>query len=485
MLSRGAGALAMGWVAWCLLAGGCARTDIFEAPGSGGSGGASGTGGTTSGGGAELDIADQLRGLPGVLAVSEGASEIPGRRYFLIDFDQPVDHTRPEGQHFTQRLVLHHRDTAAPLVLAATGYYLFLPEQRFTEPAALLDANQLFVEHRYFQPSRPDPADWALLDIAQAAADHHRIALALRPLYTGHWISTGTSKGGMTAVFHRRFYPADVEGTVAYVAPLSLGLEDSRYVDFVAGVGTAACRQRIEGFEREVLLRRDAMMARMSDQAAARGLGYDLIGVVPSFEGKVAGFAFAFWQYRDESACDSIPGAAASDDEVWRFFDEVARTLFATDSYVLGLEPYHWQAYTQLGTPGIDTTAIDDLLTVDLGAVDDLPSIELAPVFDPAPMEDVADWVADEGSHILFVYGENDPWTAAAFEVGGGEDAYCFVAPGGNHRANIAALAAPEREIALEALGAWAGVAPATPMKQVSPEPAEPSLFLGGRRGFP
>jgi len=483
MQSRGVAALVMAPLALCLLAGGCSRTDIGSGAGdTGHQDGAAGDGGS---GGAALDIAGQLKAVPGVLAVVEEASEIPGHRYFLVDFDQPADHAHPERQRFTQRLTLHHRDTTAPFVLAATGYYLFFPAQPFTEPAALLDANQLFVEHRYFHPSRPDPADWKLLDIEQAAADHHRIVRAFRPLYTGKWISTGSSKGGMTAVFHRRFYPADVDGTVAYVTPLTLGLEDSRYVDFVNQLGTAACRQRLEDFQREVLRRRDAMIARMTGQAASLGLGFELLGAVPSFEGNVASFAFELWQSQDEAACDSIPGPAASDDEVWRFFDEVGRTLSATDPYVLGLEPYRWQSATQLGTPRIDTAAIDDLLDADRAAIDDLPSIELDPVFDPAPMRDVASWLAGEGSRLLLVYGENDPWTAAAIELGGATDSYRLVAPGGNHTSNIGDLAPHDREIALGALGAWAGVAPRTPMKHVRPALAEPPLSLRAGRGFP
>ena len=33
----------------------------------------------------------------------------------------------------------------------------------------------------------------------------------------------------MTAIYHRRFYPDDVDGTVPYVAPISFGAPDLRY----------------------------------------------------------------------------------------------------------------------------------------------------------------------------------------------------------------------------------------------------------------
>lgn len=416
--------------------------------------------------GRTADIEERLAAVPGVQEVSEVDSEIPGYRYFFIAFDQPADHAHPEGQRFTQRLTLHHRDVASPLVLVTAGYQLWLPEQLLTEPAALVGANQLVVEHRYFEPSRPEPADWTLLDIEQAAADHAAIARSFRPLYTAKWISTGKSKGGTAAIFHRRFHPGDVDGTVAYVAPLTLGLDDPRYVDFLDRVGTAACRERLRDFQREVLIRRDAMIPRMTNQAAANGLAYEVMGIVPSFEGAVRTFSFSFWQSRDEASCASIPEAAASDDEVWSFFDGVKGTLLSTDPYVLGMEPYRWQARTELGTPGIDTTGIGDLLTVDLDALDaqdDLPSIDLEPVFDPAPVEDVASWFAAGGDHILLLHGENDPWTAAALEPGGAAESYRLVVPHGNHSSNIAALPEPERRLALDALEAWTGVSPAPP----------------------
>ena len=418
--------------------------------------------------GGTADIEEQLAAVPGVLEVSEVDSEIPGYRYFFIAFDQPADHAHPERQRFTQRLTLHHRDVASPLTLVTAGYQLWLPAQVLTEPAALVGGSQLVVEHRYFDVSRPEPVDWTLLDIEQAAADHEAIARSFREVYTGKWISTGKSKGGAAAIFHRRFHPGTVDGTVAYVAPLTLGQDDPRYVDFLDRVGTAECRKRLQDFQREVLIRRDAMIPRMADQAADSGLSYEVMGIIPTFEGAVRTFSFSFWQSRDEASCASIPGAAASDDEVWSFFDGVKGTLLSTDPHVLGMEPYRWQARTELGTPGIDTKGIDDLLTVDVDALDDLPTIDLDPVFDPAPAEDIASWFPSGGDHILLIHGENDPWTAAALEPGSAPESYKLVVPRGDHSSTIAALPEPDRQLALDALEAWTGVPPDSP---VTPPP--------------
>ena len=137
-----------------------------------------------------------------------------------MTFDQPADHGHPEGVHFQQRLTLLHRDVAAPMIIFNSGYDLD-PNPSRSEPTRFVNGNQLSCEHRYFAASRPDPTDWTLLDIEQAAADQHRVIQAFKTIYGGRWLSTGASKGGMTSIFHRRFYLYDVDGTVAYVAPIT------------------------------------------------------------------------------------------------------------------------------------------------------------------------------------------------------------------------------------------------------------------------
>ncbi|AKT41569.1 S28 family serine protease [Chondromyces crocatus] len=460
--------------------GGSCGTDC-NAGGAGGAGGDGGDGGNGGGGaGPQADILERLSGLHGVEVV-EATSSVDGYRYFELSILQPMDHGNPNGQAFQQRIQLHHRDDAAPTVLATTGYMLF-GGQYLEEPTALLEANQLYVEHRYFDPSRPSPADWSLLNIEQAAADHHRIVELIRPLYSGAWISTGASKGGMTSVYHRRFYPDDVDGTVAYVAPLSFGLSDARYGEFLAQVGDdPACRQRLKDFQREVLLRRSVMLDRMAD-LVVQGYSFDTMGIEAAVEAAVIDLPFAFWQYSGASDCGDIPTAAASDDEIWQYLEAVGMVAFYDDSSVLSFEPYYWQAFTELGAPGTDESHIADLLTIDLDAIDSLPSIDAAPVFNPAAMQDIDTWVKGQGQRILFIYGETDPWTAGAFALGGAEDSYLFTARGANHYASISSLEDADRGVALTRLAAWAGVSTPQPLvhgapRLVSPSPTTLRLF--------
>src|SRR5215203_3998029 len=150
------------------------------------------------------DILEELRAMPGVLSVTEGTTLLDGYRFFVFEYEQPVDHQNPAGAKFTQRFSLLHRDYAAPVIAQNSGYNLSTAGRR-SQPAIIVNGNQLSMEHRYFVPSRPEPADWSKLTIAQAAADQHRITQAFKArIYRDNkWLTTGASKGGMTSLFHR------------------------------------------------------------------------------------------------------------------------------------------------------------------------------------------------------------------------------------------------------------------------------------------
>ncbi|HEY8378744.1 MAG TPA: S28 family serine protease [Nannocystis sp.] len=416
------------------------------------------------------DILDCLTSLPG-LTVQEEASKIDDYRFFRLAFQQPIDHDHPGGPTFAQRATLLHRDPGAPLVISTEGYFLY-STQWLSEPANLLWANQLTVEHRMFAGSGYDDPDWSTLTIRQAAADHHRIVHAFKTCYSGPRIATGASKGGMTASYFRRFYPDDVDVTIPYVAPLSYDVADPRYIEFVDTVGDdPACRAALRDAQRELLLRRSDMLKRMQDQAQQDGDSYDLLGDDFVLEIMALEMPFAFWQYFDASLCSSIPAPTATDAELWGFFNLVQPARSFSDQRLLLFEPYFWQAAIQLGAPAIDESYVADLL---IYPGRDVPASfvftpDADPVYDPTAMPDIAAWVATEGRRMLFVYGENDPWTAGAYEGNEAAEVYVLFAPAGNHGSKIKDLAPADREFALAKLEEWTGIKPA--MRDLPSEP--------------
>ncbi len=415
------------------------------------------------------DIAGRLAAIPG-MTVSERQAPAPGFRFFFLTYRQPVDHTNPAGPTFPQRLQLLHRGLDRPMVLHTTGYDM--PENAFrSEPTQLVDGNQISVEQRFFGPSRPNPADWNKLDIWQAATDHHRLVQALKPVYDRKWLSTGASKGGMTSVYHRRFYPRDVDGVVAYVAPNDTNNNaDRAYDDFFASVGsTPACRTALKALQEEALSRRTELVNAYDAYAAANDLRFDRVfgSTDKAFEMAVLDTEWAFWQYSNEANCGAVPGPDATTQEIFAFIDQVAGFSFYADDTILSYAPYFYQAATELGWPQPRFAHLRGLLRYPglYQANSSLPA-ELRARHDAWPMIDVDRWVSTTASQMLFVYGSNDPWGAEPFHPSG-KDSYTYTAPGANHGANIARLTPADAAAARATVKRWAGV-PATAVTQRS-----------------
>jgi PS-10 peptidase S37 len=420
-------------------------------------------------------LLEQLQALPGV-TVTELAPR-PDARQFQLLVTQPVDHTQPGGATFQQRVIVRSRGVDRPTALASTGYGLFGSTPRDNEISFLLGGNAITVEHRYFEGSVPSPADPKYLTIRQAAADHHRVVELLRPIFTGAWISTGGSKGGMTSIYHRRYYPADVTATVAYVAPQSYTTDDPRYGLFLERVGSAACRKRITDTQRLFLDRRAELLPVFEAQAADYGFTYDQVGGLPvAFEHAVLEFRFALWQYLGEELCAILPAADAPAERVALYLDFVSGPAsLASDQSLVEFGSYYYQAATQLGSYGPRSleghirSRLEHPGTYRVERYSPLPITQV----DPLSVPEVQLWLATRGERIMLIYGENDPWTAGGFVLGQAVDSFRYVVPGGNHAATISSLPEAQRTEALGVLARWAGVQPSAAQASRSQQPAE------------
>ncbi|MFF1283509.1 S28 family serine protease [Streptomyces sp. NPDC058299] len=411
------------------------------------------------------DIKDRLLSIPGMSLVQE--KPYPGYRYFVLDYTQPVDHRHPGRGTFQQRITVLHKDISRPTVFYTSGYNVSTTPSR-REPTQIVDGNQVSLEYRFFTPSRPEPADWSKLDIWQAASDQHRVYQALKTVYSANWLATGGSKGGMTATYYERFYPRDMDGVVAYVAPNDVvNDEDSAYDRFFTQVGTKACRDRLDAVQREALVRREPLEKRYARYAADNGYTFDTIGSLDrAYEAVVLDYVWGFWQYSLLKDCDTVPAdaATASDDAIWDSVDTISGFSAYTDQGLQTYTPYYYQAGTQLGAPTIHFPYLGkDLVRYGYQPPRNLVPRSIPMRFQPRAMRDVDTWVRHHATHMLFVYGQNDPWGAERFRLGAGaRDAYVFTAPGLNHGANVAGLVQDQKSLATARVLDWAGLSPAT-----------------------
>ncbi|MGW0512257.1 S28 family serine protease [Streptomyces olivaceoviridis] len=410
------------------------------------------------------DIKDRLLSIPGMSLLQE--KPYPGYRYFVLNYTQPVDHRHPDRGTFQQRITVLHKDTSRPTVFYTSGYNVSTTPSR-REPTQIVDGNQVSLEYRFFTPSRPAPADWSTLDIWQAASDQHRVYEALKPLYSANWLATGGSKGGMTATYYERFYPRDMDGVVAYVAPNDVvNKEDSAYDRFFERVGTKECRDRLNAVQREALVRRGPLEKKYAAYAAGNGYTFTTIGGLDkAYEAVVLDYVWGFWQYSLLKDCDTVPAdaATATDEEIWNSVDTISGFSAYTDQGLETYTPYYYQAGTQLGAPTIHFPHIErKLIRYGYQPPRNFVPRSIPMRFQPDAMRDVDTWVRHHARHMLFVYGQNDPWGSERFRLGAGaRDAYVFTAPGANHGANVAGLVPDQKSLATARILDWAGVSPA------------------------
>ncbi|MFI1362441.1 S28 family serine protease [Streptomyces griseochromogenes] len=421
------------------------------------------------------DIKDRLLAVPGMSLVEE--KPYPGYRYFVLNYTQPIDHRHPDRGTFQQRITVLHRDTSRPTVFYTSGYNVSTTPSR-REPTQIVDGNQVSLEYRFFTPSRPDPADWSKLDIWQAASDQHRLYEALKPVYSANWLATGGSKGGMTATYYERFYPHDMDGVIAYVAPNDVvNNEDSAYDRFFAGVGTEECRDRLNAVQREALVRRAPLEKTYARYAAEHGYTFDTVGGLDkAYEAVVLDYVWGFWQYSLLKDCDSVPADAAhaTDQAIWDSVDTISGFQAYTDQGLAQFTPYYYQAGTQLGSPTIHFPRIErKLIRYGYQPPRNFVPRSIPMRFRPGAMRDVDSWVRHHATRMLFVYGQNDPWGSERFRLGAGaHDSYVFTAPGLNHGANVAGLVPEQKALATARILEWAGVA--SPAVQADPSAAKP-----------
>ncbi len=412
----------------------------------------------------ELDIKEALGQIEG-LAFEEISSGNPRYRIFEIQFQQPEDHNTAGSPTFPQRLVLWHLNEARPMVLQTSGYAIF--SRSLSALAMEFDANQIQVEHRFFQGSTPASKNWALDNIAQSAADFHRITVAMKSIYKAKWVNTGRSKGGMTSVYHRKFYPNDLDATVAHVAPHSFSLEDERYADFVAnnigGEQNIVCRENLLESQKILLQNKASIMQRFEGN-------FGLLGSKEiATEHAVIEMPWAYWQYAGPGTdCSNVPAPTASVDEHISFLTTNNDPAGYNDESLATFVPYYYQAATQLGNPGTDISNLLELLSFeDTFNINSYVPREIPAVYDNAvAMREVSDWLKNESQTILFVYGEYDPWTAGAYEdVRVEGDNHRLDVAKKNHGAQFIDLKGEAQALAYQKLRSWLNIEAEAPQQ--------------------
>lgn len=393
--------------------------------------------------------------LPIVGTESLGESQFPEK--YVMYFTQPLDHRHPEKGSFRQRVIVGHVGFDRPTVIVTEGYgaaYALRASYR-EELSKILDANMIFVEHRYFLESTPQPCDWQYLTAENSAEDLHAVTTAFKTIYPGKWISTGISKGGQTSLLYRAFFPDDVDITVPYVAPLCYGREDGRHEPFLHQVGTEAERKKIEDFQMEALKRRSHLLPRFEKLCAENNYTFRA-PLEEIYDYCVLEYSFSIWQWG--TSIGSIPDASATDDELFNHLMAISGpSYFQVDSPTLS---FFVQAARELGYYGYDLTPFQPYLSIKtskdylrrLMIPEELQKMK----FDKTLSKKIVKFLKKNDPKMIFIYGQNDPWTAAGVTwLKNKKNIHVYVELGGDHRARIGTMSEDKQQEVIGLIKGW------------------------------
>ncbi len=382
------------------------------------------------------DLMNFLQTIPGLTIAPKEKGKIFNEFYHL-EITQPLDHKNPDSETFKQRVFLSLNEKTKPVVFVTEGYNAHRATRAnyIEEITRILDANQIFVEHRYFGTSFPDSTNYDYLTIEQAANDHHRIVEFLKPYFTGKWVNTGISKGGQTTLYHRYFFPNDVDASVPYVGPLMFAKADPRFDYYFDTVGTAECREAIHDFQVVLLKNKEELLPKFIEGNKKENYTYRP-GYEFGFEYMVLEYPFAFWQWGAD--CNSIPDEGVGVDSIYRHFEKVVGYGYLTEPKNREGYTFMVQAMRDFGYYGYDVSEFEGLLDVVKEHNYDFVLPENYEItYHPELMQKVNEYLQKEGDNFLYIYGGFDPYASQQVVLTGECNAVKYVLPGGSHSTRI------------------------------------------------
>jgi hypothetical protein len=400
------------------------------------------------------DIETVLAKLPNLTYEKNSKSN----ELFTLKIRQPLDHSDTTKGFFHQKVYLSHASFEQPTVMVTAGYNV--NRNYTTELSSLLESNQIIVEHRFFGESIPDSLDYNYLNLKQATADLHSIRQLLSTVYTNKWVSTGVSKGGVTTIFYKYFYPQDVDASVPYVAPINTSFEEQRIYNFLDTVGTEECRNKIKDFQLLVLKNREKIMPLLKFYSIGANVNYSYVSFGEAFEYAVMEYPFSFWQWGGD--CNEIPTANSSIEEIAEYFISVSDPTFFGDNAIKSYNSHYYQSATEMGYYGYETSEFKKYLInipVDSNPMALFYSFDMTDKFNGQLLNDLNLWLKTKGDNFIYIYGGSDTWSASAVPYNNNVNSEWFMLKGKHHgNARIKFMSSAEQERFISTLEEWLSI---------------------------
>jgi len=403
----------------------------------------------------ESELYKFLVSIPGTEVKKVDSSAF--KEFYVVMLPQLVDHNNKNGAQFKQRIYVGHQDFKRPVVMETEGYSAGnINGYVQSEPTRILNANQLYVEHRYFGASTPTPLDWKYLTAGQDAGDYHYIRTLFGQVYKGKWLATGVSKGGQTATEYKVYYPEDVDVTIPYVAPINYKRLDKRIDRHFNTVGTPECRTHIREIQDYWMQKKKDLLPIYEDYCTKVGFKFNLMPAEEAYDYSVLEFPFSFWQYY--ANCEKLPDlASTTPDKMVKYLVRIVSPYWYTDA-VEAFSPANYQFYTQLGYYEYNEKPFSKYLKNK-----DYPNSAFVPKgveikWDNSYIKKLKKFIRSNPEHMIYIYGEADPWGATGAKIKPGTGSLKEVQKGGTHGAHIGSLSVEQKKEVYNALSKWLGM---------------------------
>ncbi|HEX2734936.1 MAG TPA: hypothetical protein VHM70_25195, partial [Polyangiaceae bacterium] len=358
---------------------------------------------------------------------------------------QPYDHFHEGGPSFVQSVRVSFAATGEKLhapVMFVPGGYASLDGSPALNLLDNPEINVVSAAHRFYSEWPEDPEQWRFLTPEQSAADFHHVLEVLRPLLDGAWFSSGVSKDGSESLIHRRYYPDDVVGTIAFMSPLGFQEDPEKGVLSILA-SAAECPQR-------VVQERNQMLEGFADLLSGSSPNYCPSQSDPFFlYDSATQFHWSFFTNQDalqsSGACKALTGDAAEPAELQESLllaGELQQAIVDSGEAIGVAGQFDAWQYEIEAYWGDFTTETADLRSFDARAAMSLPAAQTssddadaspsaqgdagpsaapwgnAPAYDSSVMSDLRKWIATKGENLVLFYGEYDPWSAWSIDLG-------------------------------------------------------------------
>jgi hypothetical protein len=368
---------------------------------------------------------------------------------FEIMVEQPLDHFNPTSETFKQQIILGFNNIKAPMVMFTEGYVL----GQVVKPGFIKECNVIDVEHRYFGKSKPDSLNWHFLTIKQAAYDLHHIRELFGKVFKGKWMTTGSSKSGQTALAYKMFFPKEADATVAYVTPIKKNLNDSRITEYLKSELNTECGKRVRSFQAFTFRNKKELVREFEKYAADKKYSFNRIGTEKAFEYLLLEYPFAFFQ--NCFNCNLIPDTSFNSQKILDEIVSVVPPKFYSDGSSAKLEPSFYMFYHELGYYEYDLSQFQEWLSSDNYSNSIFAPKNISLVFDNMYLNSINKFInSPETSQIIFIYGENDPYTGAQPALNS-KKCLKMIAKNGCHKSRIDALNDDQRKVVYKQLSEW------------------------------